>query len=240
MTTELLAEGVQRIATGRGDRENAFLVDGDDGLTLIDVGWAGAPAVLTNALAERGHGLADVRRIVITHAHPDHVRGLAEFHRLTRAKVLIHAGDADWLRRGRVPVSGRHGRIGALVDALPLLHWQPVIADGELVDGELIEGSGGLRVIHTPGHSPGHVVIRHEPSRTVLVGDAIFHRGAQPERGPAALCHDPATRDASLARLPVDVDAVGFAHGAPLTGGAVEVYRNWLAENLSSGQARNR
>ena len=164
----MITNAVTRIPTTR--RDNAFLVTGDDGLTLVDVGWASAPKILLGALAEHGHALADLKRIMITHAHPDHVRGLAEFRRHTKAEVLIHPADAAWLRAGRVPFGGRSSRIGAVLDAVPLLHWQPVEPDGELVDGEVV---GGLRVIHTPGHSPGHVALLHEDSRTLLVGDAI-------------------------------------------------------------------
>jgi glyoxylase-like metal-dependent hydrolase (beta-lactamase superfamily II) len=220
----MITNAVTRIPTT--SRDNAFLVIGDDGLTLVDVGWASAPKILLGALAEHGHALADLKRIMITHAHPDHVRGLAEFRLHTKAEVLIHPADAAWLRAGRVPVGGRSGRIGAVLDAVPLLHWQPVEPDGELGDGEVV---GGLRVIHTPGHSPGHVALLHEDSRTLLVGDAIFHRRPTLETGPAALSHNPTERDASLANVPLDVNAVGFAHGAPLLGAEVDSYRKWLS-----------
>jgi glyoxylase-like metal-dependent hydrolase (beta-lactamase superfamily II) len=228
VTADTIAPGITRVPTSRGDRDNAFLVAGDDGLTLVDVGWAGAPAVLAGALAGLGRSAADVRRVVITHAHPDHVRGLAEIRHRSGAVVLIHGADAAWLERGRVPAGGRHSPVGALLDAMPLLHWKPVTADATLTDGDLVEGGGGLRVIHTPGHTPGHIVLLHEPTRTLLAGDAVFHRGAEPSQGPDALSCDPAVRDASLARLPADVEAVGFAHGAPLTGARVESYRAWL------------
>jgi glyoxylase-like metal-dependent hydrolase (beta-lactamase superfamily II) len=224
-----LADGVWRVPTTRSDRDNAFLVEGDDGLTLIDVGWAGAPSRLTAALDDMNRNLSDIARIIVTHAHPDHVRGLAAFRRVARrAKVLIHADDSSWLQDGRVPAGGRHGRFGVLLDALPLLHWSPVRADGELTDGMIVEASNGLRVIHTPGHSPGHVVLVHEPTRTLFAGDAIFHRGSEPVAGPAALCWDPAVRDQSARLLPRDIAAVGFAHGGPLGGARVEAYLNWL------------
>ncbi|WP_369405870.1 MBL fold metallo-hydrolase [Streptacidiphilus albus] len=48
----------------------------------------------------------------------------------------------------------------------------------------IIEGSDGRRVVHTPGHSPGHLVLVHEPSRTALLGDAVVQRG-EPAIGPA-------------------------------------------------------
>ncbi|GHE05094.1 hypothetical protein [Streptomyces alanosinicus] len=61
-TPRQLAPGIARIATT--GRNNAFLVDGDDGFTLVDVGWAKAPSVLLDAVAELGRTPSDIRRIV--------------------------------------------------------------------------------------------------------------------------------------------------------------------------------
>jgi glyoxylase-like metal-dependent hydrolase (beta-lactamase superfamily II) len=213
------------VATTR--RDNAFLIDGDDGLTLIDVGWAKAPATLLKTVAEIGRKPSDIKRIVLTHAHPDHVQGAAELRRATGARILIHAEDSAWLQLGRVPHQGRAGALGHLVDRLPKLHWTPFSADGFLTDGELIEGSAGLRVIHTPGHTPGHIALHHEPTGTALVGDAVFHRG-ELALGPAALAADPLLRAGSLAKLPGDLKAVGFAHGAPLTEPDIPLFRGFL------------
>ena len=221
-----LAPGVTRVATTK--RDNAFLVDGDDGLTLVDVGWGGSPKVLLDAVAGLGRKPSDIRRVVLTHAHPDHVKGAAELRRHTGARVLIHEADRAWLQAGRVPAEGRSGAAGRLIDRLPFTHWEPLEPDATVADGEIVAGSGGLRVIHTPGHTPGHVVLLHEPSGTVLLGDAVFHRGGL-ALGPAALAADPASRPGSLARIPADdVRAAGFAHGEPLAGAAVEAFREFL------------
>ncbi|MBG6095845.1 glyoxylase-like metal-dependent hydrolase (beta-lactamase superfamily II) [Nocardioides luteus] len=93
---------------------------------------------------------------------------------------------------------------------MPLLHWQPVPATRTVADGDLV---GSLRVIHTPGHSPAHVVLHHERSNVLLVGDAVFHRNGL-ALGRDALAADPVTRDQQYARLPRHAVAVGFAHGA--------------------------
>lgn len=218
-----LAPGILRIPT-RGDGDNCFLVTEEDGLTLVDVGWKNAPTVIRHAVEANGGTLTGIRRIVITHAHPDHVRGLAELAARTGAEVLIHESEATWLTTGRVPPSGRSGALGRTIDRLPLLHWEPVAPTGTVADGALV---GSLRVIHTPGHSPGHIVLQHEPSRALLVGDAVFHSG-ELSSGRDALAADPALRDTSYSRMPRDISAVGFAHGTPLNGDEVDTFNMWL------------
>ena len=220
-----LAPGVIRIPTTR--RDNAFLIAGNDGFTLVDVGWAGAPAAVLDTVAELGRKPADIRRVVLTHAHPDHVQGAARLRELTGAQFFIHHEDHSWLENGRVPADGRSGSLGRLLDRLPKLHWHPLSADATLTDGELVPDSDGLRGLHTPGHSPGHIVLLHEPSRTLLTGDAVFHRGDL-TLGPAALAADPQLRTGSLARLPRDLKSVGFAHGTALTGDRVDDFHHWL------------
>jgi glyoxylase-like metal-dependent hydrolase (beta-lactamase superfamily II) len=226
MMIEQIASGLWQIPTTR--RDNAFLAEDDDGYTLVDVGWGQAPDRIAAAMTELGRKPTDIRRIVITHAHPDHVKGAAGMRERSGAPVFIHAADAGWLRAGRVPGTGRQGRLGRLVDKLPLLHWTPVEPDAVLTDGETVPG--GLRVIHTPGHTAGHIVLVHEPTQTLLAGDAVVNRSGRPRMGPAALAADTAARAESLHRLPADVAAVGFAHGAALTGDGVWAYTDWLTK----------
>ncbi|MER6738763.1 MBL fold metallo-hydrolase [Streptomyces puniciscabiei] len=221
-----IAPGIMRIATSK--RDNAFLVAGDDGFTLVDVGWAKAPRALLDTVAALGRKPSDIRRIVLTHAHPDHVQGAAELRRHTGAHILIHAADRPWLEAGRVPAEGRCGALGRFIDRLPALHWQPVEADADLADGDLVQNSDGLRIIHTPGHSPGHIVLLHEPTGTLLVGDALFNRGKL-ALGPDALAADPDLRPASLRLLPRDlVTTVGFAHGSPLGEADIPAFREFV------------
>ncbi|MFF3910269.1 MBL fold metallo-hydrolase [Streptomyces sp. NPDC001848] len=230
-----LAPGITRIPTAKNN--NAFLVEGDDGLTLIDAGMAKAPNLLLAALAEQGHPPTDLRRIVLTHAHPDHVKGAPGLRRRTGAQILIHRADANWLPAGRVPPEGRCRPIGRLLDRLPIAHWPTFEADALLDDGELIEGSGGLRVIHTPGHTPGHIVLLHEPTRSVLAGDAVFNQGRL-SLGHDMLAAAPASRPASVARIPDTVTAVGFAHGEPILADGIDTFHAFLRAQRSTSSKR--
>jgi glyoxylase-like metal-dependent hydrolase (beta-lactamase superfamily II) len=201
---------------------NAFLVDGDDGLILVDTGTLKGLDGLLRAISDTGRAPSDIERIVLTHAHPDHVQAAPELRARTSARVLVHRADADWLAAGRVPAEGRSGASGRNYDRLSVAHWTPFTVDDTVEDGDRV---GGLRVIHTPGHSPGHIALLHETSRTLLVGDAVF-RHKRLGLGPAGFAADPAAQAAGLARLPRDVTAVGFGHGATLT--EIETFHAFL------------
>ena len=211
----LIAPGIRQVPAGKA---NAFLIDGDDGRTLVD---AGSMAVF----AELGRLPSDLRRIVLTHAHPDHVQAAAELRERTGAAVFAHAEDVAWLANGRVPAEGRSGIGARNFDRLGVAHWTPFEPDGTVADGDLIDGC--LRVIHTPGHSPGHIVLRHEPTGAVLVGDAVFHTGKL-GLGPAGFAAEPDARANGAARIPLDVTAVGFGHGKPSTGADVTGFVDFL------------
>ena len=221
------APGITHIATSKTN--NAFLIDGDDGLTLVDVGGGRAVDLLLHTIAELGRDPADLNRIVLTHAHPDHVQGAPSLRQHTGARILVHAADAAWLAEGQVPADGRSSPAARRFDRLSAAHWTPFEPDATVEDGELVAGSGGLRVIHTPGHSPGHIALLHEPTRTVLVGDAVFHNGRL-GYGPATFAAEPAACASGAARIPTDVTAVGFGHGTPLAEAGIDAFQAFLSK----------
>ncbi len=138
---QVIAPGITRVATSKND--NSYLVEGADGLTVVDAGRAGAADALLHAAAMLGMGVV---RIVLTHAHPDHVQGSTVLRRRTSARVYIHNADAAWLSQGRVPADGRSGAMARRYDGLAAGQWTPVDADDVLAGGDVV---GGLRVIHT-------------------------------------------------------------------------------------------
>ena len=86
---------------------NAFLILGDEP-TLIDAGHRGSGAILRRQVAALDHQVTDIKRIVCTHGHPDHIGGVQEIARASGAKVLMHPADMERLRiRFREVIRGR-------------------------------------------------------------------------------------------------------------------------------------
>lgn len=202
-----LADGVWRIPTAPGDMINSFALAGSDGgVTIVDAGLklALARKRLVVGLAAIGAGPADVRRVVVTHAHPDHVGGLAALVEQTGCEVLAHERESVYLRDGRSPRI-RRGRSRG---------FPKVIVTTEFQHGALLPG--GLRAVHTPGHSPGHTALLHEGSGVLFTGDAVINvRGVH--YAPGFLCTDADRNRQSADQLgELDFEVAAFAHGPEL------------------------
>jgi glyoxylase-like metal-dependent hydrolase (beta-lactamase superfamily II) len=208
---------------------NSFaFVDPDGSVTLVDCGTNRAPARIVAGLAAIGKRLADVTRIVLTHVHPDHAGGAAELSRTTGAPVAAHADDAAYARSGRPPKSDPSFLGGRLLNRLPGARFPAVDVAEPLNDGDVLEVGGGLRVVHTPGHSPGHVSLLHEPTKVLITGDALFNiRGIRwPLR---MLCSDfRMTRQTAHVLGELDYDVAAFTHGFEVTARAREQVRGFL------------
>lgn len=171
---------------------NVYLIR-EDPLTLIDVGpkTPQAETALRTELGRHSIQLSDIRRVVLTHSHEDHC-GLAKKVRdeAKNADVFVHRWETghlfgrlardehrDLLLRSGVPASvfeemqGLYESISLLTDSL---------AEGEFIDledeMELDFANGSLRVLHTPGHTPGSCSFVREADRTLICGDCVLKR----------------------------------------------------------------
>lgn len=172
-----------------------YLFAYDGGFLVIDPGWHAPEAfdALGGALAELNASLDDVRAVVVTHFHPDHY-GLADIVRRTSgAWVGLHAADAAQLRSSHDDIMTLVEanttwllESGAPEDALQAVKFAAHLVienvfvakpDRELEDGDLLPVDGGeLRVVHTPGHTPGHICLVDERRGVLLTGDHVLPR----------------------------------------------------------------
>ncbi|HET6551572.1 MAG TPA: MBL fold metallo-hydrolase [Solirubrobacter sp.] len=215
---------------------NWYVVEGDDGLTIVDAGVPDSWGSLLDALVQLGRQPADVRALVLTHAHFDHV-GFAERARVElRVPVYVHERDLSLTRH---PTRYEHERsripyLTTQVHAMPIVaafvrhraFWPTPLSEATTyVDGEL-PVPGRPRVVPSPGHTFGHCAL-HLPDRGVLLaGDAVVTLDPYTGRTGPRIVARAATADSALNLASLDaLAATGAAtvltgHGEPWREGA--------------------
>jgi glyoxylase-like metal-dependent hydrolase (beta-lactamase superfamily II) len=225
MPTEV-APGITRLGN---DIVNFYLVEDGGGLTVVDAGVPGFRGQLDEVLAGRR-----VDAVILTHAHIDHV-GVAEGLRQNGAKVWIHAADAAMARDGVEQKT--EGNIGSYLRYRAT--WKlfamaarsggirrPKIAEvTEFGDGEVLDVPGHPLVVHTPGHSNGHVAFLFGDRGVLMAGDALctwnpLTGRPGPQIMPRAFASSVSEAQASLSRIEgLDAGVVLPGHGDPWTDG---------------------
>ena len=232
MAAVQVADGVWRIPTAPADLVNSFLIAGDDGtLTLVDAGTRTAPRTLLAALDGLGRKPGDVTHLLLSHAHNDHTGGARRMVDATGAAVRTHEREAVYVREGRMPESDRSTRGGRLMARLPgkVKGFAKVGVDETFADGDVLPLAGGISVVHTPGHTPGHCSFLHPGSGVLITADAIFNvRGLRYAFKNS--CTDVRLSRESAQRLgELDFEVAGFTHGAHVSTGAQAAVRAFLA-----------
>lgn len=224
----MLAPGVYRIPT-LGDFINSFaFVDADGQVTLVDCGISRAPARIVAGLAGIGRHPKDVTRIILTHAHSDHAGGAHEMvERSGREGVAVHEDDVPFIRAGH-NAPGSQTTMGRLLARGPVT-FDPIEASEVLVDGQVLDVAGGLRIVHTPGHTPGHVSVLHEESGVLITGDAIFNMASRMSWPLAAICSSASQNKQSAHVLgELEYRVAAFTHGPEIRDNAREQVRGFL------------
>jgi glyoxylase-like metal-dependent hydrolase (beta-lactamase superfamily II) len=160
----------------------------DDPLTLIDTGpkTPAALEALRAQLRALGVQLKDIRNVILTHTHEDHCGLAATIQREAKAEVFVHEWEQsnltdrnfnrvnrDLLQQAGVPDE----TLTQIVERYALIH-----SFAETVErvtpyrdnAEFVFASGALRVVHTPGHTPGSCCLFRESNRLLIAGDTIL------------------------------------------------------------------
>ena len=173
-----------------------FIVPDDDGFSMIDAGCGGpnGPKYLLNGLDHWGLDTGSLHTVVLTHAHPDHMGAMSWLLEETRPRVLIHHKDAAAARDPRLLMDTYDIPLAIELAASAPDHSPTrgfdllaffdsagcgmgrVEAVETLNEGDVVTMDPfAFEVIHTPGHSPGHIALFDKASGVLLAGDAVGH-----------------------------------------------------------------
>lgn len=189
-------------------------VETRNGVMLFDVGGLGDFEPVKNRLESEGFSLNDVSRIVITHHDVDHAGCIPEVLAKTDADVITHKAAAPYVR-GQQPLLKRSS-----------VTYEPAPVDIQLVGGEIFDTvADELRVLHTPGHAPGHLVFYLPESRVLLAAD-LFH-GEDGLTGPSPdVTPDMDRAYASMQPLlSLDIETIVCFHGGVVEAGTDDIQR---------------
>ncbi len=227
-----VAPGVHRL---RHASTNAYLIEEAGSVTLVDALFPASTPHLHRALAAIGRTIDDVRALVLTHAHFDHLGMADELHR-GGMPMWLHPADARIAAhpyryraaRPRLAYPFRYPASIAILGAMTTvgaLQVRGVREHRALEHGAVLDLPGSPRVIATPGHTDGHVALALDGRDALLSGDALvtldpYTAKTGPRVVAAAATADPRQAIASLAALEeTGASAVLPGHGEPWLGG---------------------
>ena len=219
------------------------LVCGDDGLVLVDAGYPGQAERFAEAARQNGADLRDLRAIVITHHDYDHIGSLRALKTMfPGARVVSSAVERDYIsgakRSLRLEQAERlleslpeGDRAGALAFQKTLESVESTPVDVTVADGDLLPYCGGIRIVATPGHMPGHISVSIESEKTLISGDALAA-----ENGVLLMANPQYTLDMETARRSVaklagmDIDRIWCYHGGLVEGNIRAALTSMLSE----------
>ena len=214
----------------------------DEGIVLVDAGNRPNLTLIAASLKTLGRSLEHIRLIVLTHYHPDHSGGLSNLVKATSAKVAVHRFEANIIAGEKpVPNPFSHSLLATLSQPfLPMLSSDPVNVDYLLDDGVVLPPGEEVRVIHTPGHTPGSICLYVESKKVLIVGDALQYRFRKltPPAWWVTENYDQAIQ--SLRKLvPLDFSVICFSHFPSLRVGAKEALMR-LIQSMDGGAVKPR
>ena len=221
-----ISNNIYQVSLGR---ENVFVIE-DDGLTLVDTGRPGSAGKIFSTIKQAGKNPNDIKQIILTHAHPDHSGSAEAIKRMLDVPVWAHREDAKIMRYGiafRKEICLTPGLKNWLIYELAIkragISIEPVSVDIALNDQDLLPLMGGVRVIHTPGHTRGHISLLAENEGVLIAGDLLSNTTGL---GLSVIYENMAEGISSILKVTdLDFDKMVFGHGSPILKDAGSIMR---------------
>lgn len=202
---------------------NVYIIEEPDGLTIIDAGMPGAVSRILAAIGASGREPGEVRRILLTHQHVDHIGGLAALVAASGAETWAHPRDTPAIEGGG-PREAPHGLLGMVFRTTLFPRLRAAAINHAAEEGDVIpamSGEGGLQVIYTPGHTMGHISFYLPVRKLLFAGDAVRESGGRINPPPAMVTLDmPLALQSARKLAAMEVEACLPGHGAPIISGA--------------------
>ena len=156
---------------------NPYIIVDADGLTIIDTGLPRSERKILAYVASLGKSAQDVKCIILTHSDFDHVGGLPALQKATGARTYASQIEADAIAAGKssrqIKPSGLSMRRLMFTLMSPFMKAVPFQVDEILTDGQVLPVLGGLRVMETAGHTPGHISLFAPSAGVLFCGDSM-------------------------------------------------------------------
>ncbi len=197
---------------------NPYLIVEPDGITLIDTGLPGVDKKILAYIANLGKSPQDLKRIILTHSDMDHVGGLSPLHKASGARTYASQIEADAIAAGkpsrRIKRTGFSWRRLMMAVLGPFVRPKPFRVDEILKDGQVLPVAGGLRVLSTPGHTPGHISLYAPVSSVLFCGDSMVTKvGAIYGSRPGLTWDDAQARESEKKQAALGARIVCSGHG---------------------------
>ena len=187
-----IADNVEMLEiSGMGSVINLTLTWDSDSLVLMDTGFPGQTDAIVQSIAAAGFAAERITHIIITHQDMDHIGCVTDLMKLApSAQVMAHVDEAPYIDGRKTPI-----KLAAMLenyDNLPddRKAWcdrmkegfanRKITATRTLSDGDVLPICGGIEVIHTPGHTPGHICLFLRESGVLVSGDAVNIEDGEP------------------------------------------------------------
>jgi len=213
-----------------GVNANIYIVNyTDDEKLLIDTGMPRSLQKIEHYLAQVEVKPSDLKMVILTHCHIDHVGCAAQLGKRFGIKILIGKQDSPYVtgERRLPPPKGLAG-VGFRLFG-DILRFEPFKPDGTLKDGDNI---GKLKIIHTPGHTPGSICVFDTETGTLFSGDSLLSsKGELKPPSPSFSLNHREAIDSLEKIIGLNIENLCPGHGEPLLGDVARklrlAYEKW-------------
>jgi glyoxylase-like metal-dependent hydrolase (beta-lactamase superfamily II) len=183
-------------------------------LTIIDTGYKGRVTQICHEINRLGYSLSDVENIILTHHHVDHTGNLFELQKLSGARIIAHIDEAPYIEGGLPHFCPQS--LGRLKFTKNFWNMHPVNVDIKVEDGDILPVLNGVKVLHTPGHTPGSIALLVPGDGVILAGDLLANTFGLSLPSKMFTCDIRQEIESICKIAELDFNIICFGHGLPI------------------------